>query len=209
MDNTDTMRWHMDLNYFGAAEMSQAILREWLAPDAPVEAAPKHLILTASVINYFAFPGYASYAPSKAALRSLADVLSLETKLYPQKVDLHLITPAGILSPGFEVEEQTKPGITKEIEGSDTPQTPEILAERAIKKLERGQYIIAIDTLGSLMRFGALGSSLRNNWVVDTFMGMLVTLMVWPAVLVYFGGVIKKYGKTHGHPSTWQKKQQN
>jgi hypothetical protein len=49
--------------------------------------------------------------------------LRSEYLLYGIKV--HMYLPAGILSPNFEVENRTKPDITKKIEEGDTPMTPE------------------------------------------------------------------------------------
>lgn len=53
----------------------------------------------------------------------LADTLRSEYLLYD--IDVHLYLPAGILSPNYEVENRTKPEITKKIEEGDTPMTPE------------------------------------------------------------------------------------
>jgi 3-dehydrosphinganine reductase len=36
-----------------------------------------------------------------------------------------LYIPAGILSPGYEEEEKTKPAVTRKIEDGDTPMKPE------------------------------------------------------------------------------------
>lgn len=200
-----SMRKQMDINFFGTAEMSQAILKAWLAPDAPVEKQPKHLIMTASVIVFFPVVGYSPYAPSKAAMRCLADTLSHEVQLYPQNVKVHLVIPGTILSPGFERENVTKPDVTKLIEETDPRQTPDEVAQRAIAGLERGDFMIVVNWLGSLMRWGAIAGSLRNNWFVDTFMAGLILFIVWPIVHMDVLGKTRGYGKKHGHPSTWKK----
>jgi hypothetical protein len=57
----------------------------------------------------------------------LADTLRSEYLLYGIKV--HMYLPAGILSPNFELENRTKPDITKKIEEGDTPMTPEACVE--------------------------------------------------------------------------------
>lgn len=51
--------------------------------------------------------GYANYAPSKFALRGLCDSLLLEFK--PYNIDVHLFLPSNIDTPGFVVENKTKP----------------------------------------------------------------------------------------------------
>ena len=194
----------MDVNFYGTAEMSHAIMRTWLAADAPVEKEPKHLIMTTSVVALYTIPGYAPYAPSKWALRGLADTLSQEAMLYPQNVKVHIVYPGTILSPGFERENQSKPEITKILEESDPKQTPDEVAEAAIRGLERGDYFVTVNFLGSLMKWGMLGGSFRNNWVVDTLGAWLVSI-IWIFVQFDLHGKIRSFGKKHGHPSTYNK----
>lgn len=200
-----SMRRQMDINYFGAAEMSHAILKAWLAPDAPVETQPKHLIMTASAVIFYPIPGYLPYSSSKFALRGLVEGLSRELMLYPQNVKVHLVCPGTILSPGFEQEQLSKPDVTKQLEKSDPQQTPEEVAAQSIRGLERGDFLVTINWLNWLMKMGSLGSALRNNVIVDGLMACLMMFIVWPIVNLDIHGQIKKYGKKHGHPSTYAK----
>lgn len=203
MDMT-SMRRQMDINYFGTAEMAHAVLKEWLAPEAPVENQPRHLIMTTSAIVFFPISGYAPYAPTKWAVRGLADTISQEVMLYPQNVKLHVVCPGTILSPGFERENKTKPEITKILEEADPQQTPDEVAQRSIQGLENGDYLVTVNWLGGIMKWGALGGSMRNNWLIDTFMAGVI-LLVWPLVHFDTFGKTRSYGKKHGHPSTWTK----
>jgi 3-dehydrosphinganine reductase len=196
----DSMRHQMDVNFYGTAEMSHAILRSWLAPSAPVTAEPKHLIMTTSVVAFYTIPGYAPYAPSKWALRGLADTLSQEVMMYPQNVKVHLVFPGTILSPGFEHENLSKPEITKILEESDPKETPDQVASAAIKALENGDYFVTVNWLGNLMRLGMLGGSFRNNWIVDTLGAWLVSI-VWIFVQFDMHGKIRSHGKKFGHPN--------
>ncbi|POR35667.1 3-ketodihydrosphingosine reductase gsl-3 [Tolypocladium paradoxum] len=202
----ESLRSQMNINFYGTAEMSHAILREWLAADAPVKKEPKHLIMTTSVVALYAIPGYAPYAPSKWAIRGLADTISQEAMLYPQNVKVHVVYPGTILSPGLERENVSKPEITKKLEEADLKQTPDQVAEAAIRGLERGDYFVTVNYLGSLMKWGMLGGSFRNNWVADTLGAWLVSI-VWIFVQMDMHGKIRSYGKKHGHPSTYKKRQ--
>ncbi|KAM0264767.1 hypothetical protein ACHAQJ_000592 [Trichoderma viride] len=195
-----SLRHQMDVNFYGTAEMSHAILREWLAVDAPVEKEAKHLIMTASVLALYTIPGYAPYSPSKWAMRGLADTLSQEVMMYPQNVKVHVVFPGTILSPGYAREILSTPEITTILESSDPQQTPDVVAENAIKGLESGHYFITVAWLGALMKWGMLGGSFRNNWLVDTVMSWFVSIL-WIFVQLDIHGKIRKYGKTHGHPS--------
>ncbi|KAL2753310.1 hypothetical protein ACRALDRAFT_1094794 [Sodiomyces alcalophilus JCM 7366] len=202
------LRRNLDVNFYGTAELSHAILRAWLAPNvtpADDASAPKHLIMTSTVAALFPVAGYGLYVPGKVALRALADTLSQEVLLYPGRdVRVHVVYPGTITSPGYERENLTKPGITHELEDIDPVQTPDQCAEAAIRGLEQGQYYVTVAWLGHLMRWGALGGSLRNSWLVDTLMGLL-TPLVFIFVIPDIYGKVKAYAKKHGHPSTYVK----
>ncbi|CAM1505451.1 Fc.00g110880.m01.CDS01 [Cosmosporella sp. VM-42] len=199
-----SMRHQMDVNFYGTAEMSHTILREWLAPDAPIEDQPRHLIMTSSVVSFYTIPGYAPYAPSKFAIRGLADTISQEVMLYPQNVKVHIVYPGTILTAGYVQESKTKPEITLILEKDDPKQTPEDVAEKAIRGLERGEYSVTVAFLGQLMRWGVMGGMFRNNWIVDILGAWLVQL-IWIFVQPDLHGKIRKYLRDHGHPSTWKK----
>ncbi len=204
----EATRRNMDVNFFGAAEMSRAILREWLAPENSTSptAEPKHVIFTASVLAFFAILGYGPYTPTKWAIRGLADTLAMELNLYPNNpVRVHVVCPATITSPGLSRENKTKPEITLELEKDDTPEAPDVVARRSIAGLEAGQYFVTVSFLGELMRNGVMGGSPRNNWFVDTVLGWL-TPIIYFFVLLDFNSKVTKYGKTQGHPSTYAKK---
>lgn len=193
----ETLHSQMDINYWAACYLAQATLKSWLKPttsrtDAASAAAmpPRHFIITSSVICFVGLAGYAPYGPAKSALRSLADTLRSETRLYngyrsnnPDKgpatdVEIHICTPGTIFSPGLEQENKTKPAVTKILEESDPRQTEDEVAAAAVKGLERGNYLIATQWLGQLMRAGMLGGSPRNNVLIDTIVTW-VTSIVW------------------------------
>ncbi|KAL2164107.1 hypothetical protein VTH06DRAFT_3321 [Thermothelomyces fergusii] len=195
-------RRNMDVNYFGSAEMSRAILREWLDPANRTgpDAEPKHLIFTASVLALFAIVGYGPYTPSKWALRGLADTLAMELNLYPDNpVKVHVVYPATIVSPGLERENKTKPAITLELEKEEPPETPDTVARRAIAGLERGEFFVPVSFLGNLMRCGVMGGSPRNNWVVDTLIGWLVPIIYF-FVLRSMNAQVRAWSRKHGAP---------
>lgn len=89
------------------------------------------IVLTSSILGFFALPGYAAYTPAKHAIRGLAETLRAELLMYG--ISVHAYFPATILSPGYEEEEKCKPQLTKDIEGADGGLTPEQCAERLVK----------------------------------------------------------------------------
>jgi len=65
------------------------------------------LVFFSSAVACCGMIGYSSYSPSKFALRGLCDSINLE--LSSQKVDVHLYLPSNIDTPGFIIENLTKP----------------------------------------------------------------------------------------------------
>lgn len=199
-DAMSAARRNMDVNYFGSAEMSRAILREWLAPENSTgpRSEPKHLVFTASVLALFPIVGYAPYTPSKFALRGLGDTLAMELNLYPDNpVKVHVVCPATITSPGLERENQTKPAITLELEKDEPPETPDTVARRSIAGLEKGGYLVPVSFLGNLMVCGGMSNSPRNNWVFDTVLGWFVPIIYF-FVLRAMNVQVRGWTKTHG-----------
>ncbi|PHH64695.1 hypothetical protein CDD81_4136 [Ophiocordyceps australis] len=211
MPDTEPLRQQMAVNYFGAADLAHAALRRWLAapaaqsqPQPHAQQPSRHFIFTASVVALYSIPGYAPYAPAKCAVRGLADTISQEMLLYPANMRprIHVVLPGTILSPGFARENESKPAVTKLLEASDPKQTPLEVAEASIRGLERGDYLITVNWLGSLMRFGALSGSFRNSWLMDILGAWLVSI-VWIFVQKDLHDKIRAYGRQHGHPSTY------
>lgn len=202
---TAKMRLQMDINYWTCVDMAQAILKEWLAPSSTSKGQERHLIFTASVVAFYPVAGYAPYAPSKAAIKSLSDTLAQEVLLYDDKVNMHTIFPGTISSPGLDRENLTKPEITHILEESDPVQTPDVVASKSIAGLERGEYLVTVAWLGAAMRGCAWGGSARNNWVLDTLMTW-VTSIAWLFIGRDLDEKVKAYGKKNGHPSTYAKR---
>jgi 3-dehydrosphinganine reductase len=199
------MRQQMDINFWSCVEMSQAILKDWLAPSSPSKGQERHLIFTSSVAAFYTVVGYAPYSPGKAAIKSLSDSLAQEVLLYDESVKVHTVFPGTISSPGLEKENMTKPAITHILEESDPVQTPDVVAAKSIAGLERGEYLVTVALLGAAMRGCAWGGSKRNNFVLDTLMTWISSI-VWLFVGPDLDGKVKAYGKKHGHPSTYAKK---
>ncbi|KAL4958993.1 3-dehydrosphinganine reductase [Aspergillus stella-maris] len=188
-----TLKDQMDTVYWTAANTAHAILKKWLVPINPSHQRPlprRHLIFTCSTLAFVPIAGYAPYSPAKAAMRSLSDTLNQEIEVYngsraskeraratPADVKIHTVFPMGILSPGFDNEQQIKPALTKQLESADKPQTPKEVAKIAIQAIERGEYLITTMFVGNMMKGAALGPSPRNSWFRDTFTGWLSNLV--------------------------------
>jgi 3-dehydrosphinganine reductase len=209
--STDTLRRQMELNYFAAAYLAQKTLQAWWYPSTPYPAQDK---ITSSAVAFVGLAGYSPYAPAKAAIRSLADGLRSEVQLYnaarrsktstgtqpaPFDVNIHAIFPGTILSPGFDNEEKTKHAVTRELESSDPKQTELEAATAAVRGLESGNFMTPTNWLVGLLRWGSLGSSQRNNIVLDT-LGAWITTIIWLIMVPDLNSKVWGWGKTNGMP---------
>jgi 3-dehydrosphinganine reductase len=125
----------------------------------PPGSQKRHIVFTASLLSFSSIPGYAAYAPGKAAIRMLADTLREEFLLYD--IDVHCSFPANILSPGFENEEKTKPDITRTIEGTAGAETPAVVARHIVHRLERGHKHITYEFVGSMLKVSLFSSQVN------------------------------------------------
>ena len=103
-----------------------------------------------SAVAFSGFVGYAQYAPSKFALRGLADCLRNELKAHNIAVTIYF--PSSMDTPGFAEENKTKPAECKEIEGSASLITADQAADNLLSGLARGHYAITDELLTEIGR---------------------------------------------------------
>ena len=115
----------MNVNYIGIANALEPLI------PAMVRAGKGQLALVASVAGYRGLPKAAAYAPSKAAVISLAEVLRLELK--SQGIVVSLVNPGFVETPMTSVNQFPMPYIMK----------PGDAADRILHGLARGKYEIA------------------------------------------------------------------
>lgn len=195
---TDDIRTCMERNYFAAAYIAHAVMKQWLAKP-PADNKTRHLILTASTAAFIGFPGYVAYAPSKTATRALADTLRQEVLLYKsqQEIRVHCSFPGTFYSEQFMEEQIKKPDLLKEFEGTnkeDCGLTAAKIAEVTISGLKQGRFFITMDMETELVLNNMRGPSPRYWSVYDWLFGVVASL-VWPVLRIKFDRRTVQYGK--------------
>ncbi|KAI0650762.1 oxidoreductase [Trametes meyenii] len=172
--NEASMRADMDASYGAQAFTALAATKEMVK-----QGVKGKIVFVSSVLGYFSIVGYSTYSPGKFALRGLAEALQSECILYG--IDVHIVFPGTIYSPGYENENKTKPKVTLKIEESDGGSTPEYVAETILKGVQKGKFHITMDFIGHVFRASTAGSSPRNSYIVDLFYGLIgfIALPVW------------------------------
>ncbi|ORX38198.1 hypothetical protein BD324DRAFT_578063, partial [Kockovaella imperatae] len=143
------------------------------------------IVMVGSFLSYTAFVGYTSYSPGKYAVRGLADALRSEMLLHDITVNLFL--PGGIDTPGYEVENSSKPAPTKKLEEGDTLITAEECVNHMVRGLQRGYYQSTTMFVSELMRMGSRGGVPGNNPIKDFFMWLLagIGMPIWVFFMDY------------------------
>ena len=124
-----TQRRVMEVNYFGVVHCLNTILPE-------LEAGAR-IGLIGSAAGIAGIHGYAGYAPSKFALRGLAEVLAVE--LSPRGIGITLCQPPDTETPMLLAERGHRPAVTERIAGPRAMPS-ETVATCLIRAMEAGRF---------------------------------------------------------------------
>lgn len=141
-------RWMMEVNYFGAVNMTKAILPGMLA------RGNGHIVNIGSVTSYIGVFGYSAYGASKFALRGFSDSLRAEVK--PHGINVSIVYPPDTDTPQLAYEEQYKPDELKYLLPELGVVSPDQVAEKILKGIARKQYVIHAD-FGSRLLYRLAG----------------------------------------------------
>ncbi len=147
----------MRVNYFGSLHCAHAAL--------PYLRKVKHssLVFISSGAGLLGIFGYASYAPTKFAVRGLAEVLRAE--LAPHDIHVCIAYPPDTDTPQYKKENETKPPQTKAITASAGLWSADDVANAIIKGIDARKYSIAIGLeLRLLARLQSILAPAINWW---------------------------------------------
>lgn len=126
---------HMAINYFGALYFTAALTGPMIA------AGGGKIGLISSGAAFFGIYGYGAYAPSKFALRGLAEVLRVE--LAPKGMSITLCYPPDTDTPQLEMEKRTKPRATQIITEGGGLWSADDVARELLTGMEKGNFVVA------------------------------------------------------------------
>jgi NAD(P)-dependent dehydrogenase (short-subunit alcohol dehydrogenase family) len=99
-----------------------------------------YIVNVSSVLGFMGLFGYSDYCPSKFAILGLSEVLKSELK--PYNIGVSVLCPPDTDTPGFEVENRTKPPETVAASEGGGLMQPEEVAQALIEGIRRGKYMI-------------------------------------------------------------------
>lgn len=131
----DAHEAQMAVNYFGSLYFAHAVV------GAMKSGGGGRLVFISSGAAFVGIYGYSAYAPSKFAVRGLAEILRIE--LAPLGIGVSLCYPPDTDTPQLAAEARTKPEATKIISSGGGLWSPEKVAEMMLRKAARGRFVVA------------------------------------------------------------------
>ncbi|KAF7171584.1 hypothetical protein CNMCM5623_003953 [Aspergillus felis] len=133
---------------------------------------------------------------AKSAVRALADTLRFEVLRHNSSsttYTIHIAFPADFISPGFVFEQDTKPDLTKRIQGTDVATFAELekkfpssenVARGIVARVDKGDFIICEDSLAASLLFtNMVGlSPKRGLGIVDPLLSVVMGWFVVPVL---------------------------
>lgn len=163
----------VSVNYLGTVATIKAAL------PGMVQRRSGHVVVVGSVQSVLGFAGYSSYAPTKWALRGLADCLHNE--LQGTGVRVSVAYPPDTDTPGYKTEGETKPelcNIVNDALGSELF-SPDKVAACLVRGIEKGRYhLLTPDPGCNLLILSMTGLSPRAlPLLVSIMLGWLLPLV--------------------------------
>lgn len=141
----------------------------------------RQLIYCSSTVAVFPLIGYGAYAPAKAAIRALADITRQE--MLQHNIRISHVLPGSMATEGFQIEEQTKPEITRKIEGASVPESPDKIARDVLHWLDKGSDTIYTDMISWVLGSAMMGASPR--------FGLGILQGIVGVFLALFGSIVR------------------
>mmetsp|Transcript_66421 Transcript_66421/g.110441 ORF Transcript_66421/g.110441 Transcript_66421/m.110441 type:complete len:332 (-) Transcript_66421:550-1545(-) len=180
-----TFEQQMDVNYLGTLRTIKAVVPQM------VDRQRGQVIIVASALAVVSFIGYSAYAPTKHALRGLAD--TLRNELIGFGISVHIAYPPDTETPGYAHENETKPPETAAVVPADV-YTADSVAKAILCGAEAGRYHLpSPDVLQNWMISGAAGITPRGWPMLESLFLTPLVALIEAAVLMRFDYFGRKY----------------
>jgi 3-dehydrosphinganine reductase len=119
--------------------------------------------VVSSDVGLFGVYGYSAYAPTKFAVRGLAETLRGELKPYGIRVGIAY--PSDTETPGFERENQIKPAETVAISASIKPRSADVVGRAIVEAIAKDKLTITADAQSAVLAraIGIVGPVVRAS----------------------------------------------
>jgi short-subunit dehydrogenase len=124
-----------------------------------------HVVNIASMAGFLGVFGYADYAASKFAMIGFSEAVRSELKGYGIRVSV--LCPPDTDTPGFELENRTKPEETKAISGTVKLMDPDDVARALLRGIQKGSFMIFANAEGRLVYLLKRLFPSILDWIID------------------------------------------
>lgn len=138
----------MNINYMGC------VVTVKTAVPLMKKSGGGRFVLVSSMAGLAGVHGYSAYAPSKYAIRGLAEVLSME--LRPYNIYFSISNPPDVDTPMYAQENKTKPEECKLISEGTGVFKPEQLASDIIQGIKYYKFFIQTVSILTIFRYDCL-----------------------------------------------------
>ena len=185
-------RQMMDVNYFGCVNAVRAFL------PAMYEAKRGRVVLLSSQAAVAAVAGFTLYSPTKAAVRAFACALNMESAA--RGVQVQLVNPPDVATPGYDEENKVKSPECKEIcaMSSPTPWKAADVARAAVDGIQTYQFQVNIGMDGWLLGCLSAGfdpASGVGQLLCEATLAGVLRLVIGVYSKIYYGVVAKHLRK--------------
>jgi NAD(P)-dependent dehydrogenase (short-subunit alcohol dehydrogenase family) len=133
----------MRTNFYGAWSTIQALLPHMK------KKGSGHIVNVSSIAGFIGVFGYSDYGASKFALMGLSETLRMELRQYGIRISV--LCPPDTDTPGYELENRTKPPETWAIGGTAKLIRPEIVARALLQGIRKERQVILANAEGRLI----------------------------------------------------------
>ena len=130
----ETFHRLMEINYFGSLNLIRATLPAMRA------GGGGRMVLISSAVGLIGIYGYSAYAPTKFALRGLAE--SLRAELGQDNIAISIVYPPDTDTPQLAAEAELKPPETASISAKAKVLSASAVAESILKGIDKGRFQI-------------------------------------------------------------------
>ncbi|KAF7996374.1 hypothetical protein HCN44_002006 [Aphidius gifuensis] len=186
----DDVKFMWNLNFLGTYQCIKAVVPRMKNSRDGI------IIITSSMAAFSGVFGLSAYSSTKFALRGLAESLKME--LNPYNIFVTMALPPDTDTPGFAIEEATKPLETKLISDSCGTFSPDVVANQMLEDSLAGKFFSTVGMEGFLLGFLCAGMSpvCSIGQVILEFLLMGFCRIIGACYLATFNNTIKKCMKT-------------
>jgi len=185
----ETFATQMDVNYLGTVRTIKAVVPQM------VQRRKGQVIIVSSALAVVSFLGYSSYAPTKHALRGLAD--ALRNELIGFGIAVHIAYPPDTDTPGFAHENETKPPETSAMVPADA-YSPSSVAKCMLNGAAAGLFHLpSPDALQNVLVSAAAGVTPRAFPFLECCLLPLAGLLETLVATCWFDRFGHKYAARH------------